>query len=194
MDSHFWLFPISCKRYLRGWKDSLAVENSLLNHEDWSLNLSPHVGWLTNAFTYRFKDSNTLLQPLQTLGHTHKNKQILSWTWWCTPLFCLFFICICLHILHYVPAVPEGGQKRASANPLELVLNPLSQCWELCPGPGRAVLLTSGPSLKLWFETGLAMEPWMAWWLLCNSRLAQTCCSTFDSVSDCWGYTVLYHA
>lgn len=56
-------------------------------------------------------------------------------------------------------AVPEGGQKRASANPLELVLNPLSQCWELCPGPGRAVLLTSGPSLKLWFETGLAMEP-----------------------------------
>lgn len=59
------------KRYLRGWKDSSAVENSLLNHEDWSLNLSPHVGWLTNAFTYRSKDSNTLLQPLQILGHTH---------------------------------------------------------------------------------------------------------------------------
>lgn len=48
--------------------------------------------------------------------------------------------------MHYVPAVPEGGQKRAPADPLALelqkVLNPLSECWELCPGPGGAVLLT----------------------------------------------------
>lgn len=61
------------------------------------------------------------------------------------------------------PCSAKRGPEEGIGNPLELelqkVLNPLNQCWELCPGPGRAMLLTSGPSLRLWFETGLAMEP-----------------------------------
>lgn len=62
------------------------------------MNPSPHVGWLTNAFNYRSKDSNTLLQPLQTLEHTHiKIAKSSAGHGGAHPYF-VYFLCVLVYI------------------------------------------------------------------------------------------------